>query len=98
MPAVYAPAAEISSASYTPEGRSANELLDLAEKRIFDISEKGHRRGEFHPLNTLLSKAVDRIEELFRTKSSITGVATGFSDLDELTSPPPGSDLLIIAR
>ncbi len=79
-------ASDISSAIYTPEGRSANELLDLAEKRIFDISEKGHRRGEFHPLKTLLSKAVDRIDELFRSKSSITGVATGFSDLDEMTS------------
>jgi replicative DNA helicase len=90
-------ASDISSAIYTPEGRSANELLDLAEKRIFDISEKGHRRGEFHPLNTLLSKAVDRIDELFRSKSSITGVATGFSDLDEMTSGLQGSDLIIIA-
>ncbi|MGA9031655.1 MAG: replicative DNA helicase [Sulfuricaulis sp.] len=90
-------ASDISTAIYTPEGRSANELLDLAEKRIFDISEKGHRRGEFHPLNTLLSKAVDRIDELFRSKSSITGVATGFSDLDEMTSGLQGSDLIIIA-
>ncbi|MBI3545888.1 MAG: replicative DNA helicase [Gammaproteobacteria bacterium] len=90
-------ASDIGNAVYTPEGRSANELLDLAEKRIFDISEKGHRRGDFQPLNTLLSKAVDRIDELFRSKSSITGVATGFTDLDEMTSGLQGSDLVIIA-
>ncbi len=90
-------ASDIGNAVYTPEGRSANELLDLAEKRILDISEKGHRRGEFHALNTLLSKAVDRIDELFRSKSSITGVPTGFSDLDEMTSGLQASDLIIIA-
>jgi len=90
-------AGEISSAAYTPEGRSANELLDFAEKRIFDISEKGHRRGEFQPLNSLLSQAVDRIDELFRSKSSITGVATGFTDLDDMTSGLQKSDLVIIA-
>ncbi len=90
-------AGEISTAAYTPEGRSATELLDYAEKRIFDISEKGHRRGEFQPLNTLLSKAVDRIDELFRSKSSITGVPTGFTDLDDMTSGLQRSDLVIIA-
>jgi replicative DNA helicase len=90
-------AGEIGSAAYTPEGRSANELLDFAEKRIMDISEKGHRRGDFQPLNTLLSKAVDRIDTLFRSKSSITGVATGYTDLDEMTSGLQPSDLVIIA-
>ena len=90
-------AGEISTAAYTPEGRSATELLDFAEKRIFDISEKGHRRGEFQPLNTLLSKAVDRIDTLFRSKSSITGVPTGFTDLDDITSGLQPSDLVIIA-
>ncbi|BAV33627.1 DNA helicase [Sulfuricaulis limicola] len=90
-------AGEISGAAYAPEGRSANELLDYAEKRIMDISEKGHRRGDFQPLNSLLSKAVDRIDTLFRSKSSITGVATGYTDLDEMTSGLQPSDLVIIA-
>ena len=90
-------AGEISTAAYAPEGRSATELLDYAEKRIMDISEKGHRRGEFQPLNSLLSKAVDRIDELFRSKSSITGVPTGFTDLDDMTSGLQRSDLVIIA-
>ena len=90
-------ASEIGNLVYSPDGRSATELLDIAEKRIFDINEKGHRRGEFQPLNTLLSKAVDRIDQLFRSQSSITGVATGFNDLDDMTSGLQPSDLVIIA-
>ncbi len=90
-------ASEINNTAYSPEGRSAAELLDYAEKRIFDISERGHRRGEFQPLNILLGKAVDRIDQLFRSKSSITGVPTGFTDLDEMTSGLQPSDLVIIA-
>ena len=90
-------ASDIGGMVYTPEGRTASELLDFAEKRILDISEKGHRRGEFQPLNVLLGKAVDRIDELFRSKSSITGVPTGFTDLDDMTSGLQSSDLIIIA-
>ena len=90
-------ASDIGNLVYSPDGRSATELLDIAEKRIFDINEKGHRRGEFQPLNTLLSKAVDRIDQLFRSQSSITGVATGFNDLDDMTSGLQPSDLVIIA-
>jgi len=90
-------ASDIGNLVYSPDGRSATELLDIAEKRIFDINEKGHRRGEFQPLNTLLSKAVDRIDQLFRSQSSITGVPTGFNDLDDMTSGLQPSDLVIIA-
>ena len=61
---------EIGSVAYSPEGRSAQEVLDKAEERILEISEIGHRRGSFQPLNALLSKAVDRIDELFRSTSS----------------------------
>jgi replicative DNA helicase len=88
---------EISASTYTPDGRNASELLDYAEKRIFDISETGHRRGEFQPINRLLSQAVDRIDQLYRSPSSITGVSTGFSDLDDLTSGLQAADLIIIA-
>ena len=90
-------ASDIGNLVYSADGRSATELLDIAEKRIFDINEKGHRRGEFQPLNTLLSKAVDRIDQLFRSQSSITGVPTGFNDLDDMTSGLQPSDLVIIA-
>jgi len=90
-------AGDIGDSAYHPEGRSAPELLDQAEKRIFDISEKGARRGGFEPIHALLTKAVDRIDTLFRSQSAITGVPTGFSDLDDMTSGLQGSDLIIIA-
>ncbi len=88
----------IGNSAYNPEGRNAAELLDYAEKHILDISEQGaHRRGGFLPLKTLLTKAVDRIDQLFRSDSPITGVPTGFSDLDAMTSGLQAGDLVIVA-
>jgi replicative DNA helicase len=91
-------AAEISEIAYSPGERSAGEVLDFAEKRIFDISEQRmRRRGGYEPIAALLTKTVDRIDQLYRTKGSITGVATGFTDLDEKTSGLQPADLVIIA-
>ena len=88
----------IGDSAFNPEGRNAAELLDYAEKHILDISEHGvHRRGGFLPLKALLTKAVDRIDQLFRSDSPITGVPTGFSDLDAMTSGLQAGDLVIVA-
>jgi len=88
----------IAHSAYHPEGRSAADILDQAEKNIFDISEQGaHRRGGFAPLKNLLTRAVDRIDELFRSESPITGVATGYKDLDDMTSGLQRGDLVIVA-
>lgn len=88
---------EISATAYNLEGRSAQDVLDKAEERILEISEIGHRRGTFQPLNALLSQAVDRIDQLFRSESPLTGVPTGFTDVDNLTSGLQAGDLVIIA-
>jgi replicative DNA helicase len=90
-------ASDITASTYAPEGRGVTELLDLAEKRVLEISEKGPRRGEVKPISKLLSEAVDRIDHLFRSQSAITGVSSGFMDLDEKTSGLQPSDLIIIA-
>jgi replicative DNA helicase len=90
-------AGEIAEQAYNPEGRSAEEVLDLAEKRILEIAEKGRGAGGFTPINKLLSQAIDRIDQLYRSNSAITGVPTGFTDLDEMTSGLQPSDLIIIA-
>ncbi len=91
-------ATNVANSAYAPEGRSAGELLDAAEKHIMDISEQGAgRRGGFQPLKTLLTGAVDRIDKLFRSDSPITGVSTGFADLDGLTSGLQPGDLVIVA-
>jgi len=91
-------AREISDSIYSPEGRSAADLLDKAEQRILDISEQGARRqGGFQPIKHLLTKAVDRIDELYKSDSALTGIPTGFTDLDDMTSGLQPSDLVILA-
>jgi len=90
-------ASDITTSTYEREGRGATELLDFAEKSILEISEKGPKRGEYRPISKLLSEAVDRIDKLFRSPSSITGVSSGFVDLDDKTSGLQPSDLIIIA-
>lgn len=93
-----AAAGEITDTIYTPEGRNATELLDKAEQTILDISEKGARRqGGFEPLKSLLTKAVDRIDMLFHSDSALTGISSGFKDLDEKTSGLQAADLVILA-
>ncbi len=89
---------DINHCVYDPEGRNAVEILDYAEGRILSISEQGaHQRGGFQPIKHLLTSAVDRIDTLYRSDKSITGVPTGYADLDEITSGLQSSDLIIVA-
>ncbi len=89
---------EIANSAYRPEGRNPDELLDNAEKRIFEIAEGStRRRGGFAPLKDLLTRSVDRIDALFRSDNPLTGVPTGYTELDQKTSGLQPSDLIIIA-
>ena len=88
----------ISNVAFTPEGRSSEEMLDLAEKQVFEIAEKGAKRGGgFVQVKEVLSKVVDRIDTLFENDSPITGLSTGFTDFDEQTSGLQPADLVIVA-
>ena len=79
------------------EGRTqAAELLDAAEQRIFQVSQQ-QGSGGFTRIKELMWPTMERIEALQRGGKSITGVASGFNDLDELTSGFQPSDLVIIA-
>jgi replicative DNA helicase len=89
---------EIADSAFAPEGRDTRELLDLAEQRVFGIAERGARGTQgFRGMKPLLTAAVEQIEHLFETKSPITGIATGYQDLDELTSGLHPGDLIIVA-
>lgn len=89
---------EIADAAFTLDGRSTRELLDLAEQRIFAIAQMGVRGNQgFRGMPPLLTAAVERIQFLFETKSPITGVPTGYEDLDQLTSGLHPGELIIIA-
>jgi replicative DNA helicase len=89
---------DISSSGYQPEGRDSKELLDNAEKKVFQIAEQGSRsEGGFQEMKTLLSKTVDKIDHLFNSDGGITGVATGFDKFDEMTTGLQEADLVIVA-
>lgn len=88
----------ISDSAFNTEGRDTSELLEQAEQEVFKIAEQRQRgHGGFAPIKSLLAKAVDRIEMLFEQDSHITGEATGFTDLDNLTSGLQPADLIIVA-
>lgn len=89
---------EISDSAFNPTGRSTNELLDDAERKVFQISESsaGQETGPVS-VNPVLTKTLERIEELFDAPDGITGVTTGFKDLDDMTSGLQSSDLVIVA-
>ena len=91
---------EISSSALNPKGRDAKELLDKAEASIFEIAEQGARqRTGFVSLQPLLGQVVDRIQELYDkdNHSDVTGVPTGFRDLDVKTSGLQPGDMIIVA-
>ncbi|MDH3281282.1 MAG: replicative DNA helicase [Gammaproteobacteria bacterium] len=93
-----AAANQIAGQAYNPEGRTAADVLDRAENTIFEIAQRDVRRGGgFSPIKGLLKQTIDRVELLYSTKMTVTGVATGFNDLDEITSGLQPSDLVVIA-
>jgi len=85
---------EIVTKGYNSE--SADKLLEAAEKSIFDISQKKNRKG-FSPINEILEITYDQIEALAEAEGSITGLSTGFSQIDEKTSGLQKSDLVLVA-
>ena len=90
---------EIADNCYSTEGRDSTEILDLAESKIFQIAESRTTQGE-GPKNIteVLEATVAKIEELFqRPHDGVTGVSTGFLDLDKKTAGLQRSDLIIIA-
>jgi replicative DNA helicase len=95
-----ATAGDIAEAAYNPLGRSAKEVLDHAEAKVLHIAEQGSRGAQqVVPIGTLLSGVVDRIEVLYNRDdpSDVTGVPTGFSDLDRMTSGMQPGDLVVVA-
>jgi len=92
-----AAANKIADSGYKTEGRASDELLDEAERAIMQISEERPKQGAPEPINPLLKGAVEKIDELFNNEESITGLSTGYNDLDEKTSGLQQSDLIIVA-
>jgi len=90
-------ATEIAESAFIPQGRTSIELLDDAERKVFRIAEHGTRGSGPTRISDLLVKTVDRIDTLFHSDQGITGLSTGYHDLDEMTSGLQPADLVIVA-
>jgi replicative DNA helicase len=90
----------IADSAFSPQGKDAAQLLDEAEAKIFEIAEGGKRSTQgFIDIKTLLPQVADRIDQLFQrdNPSDVTGIPTGFKDLDSMTSGLQPGDLVIVA-
>src|ERR1700761_8002872 len=89
---------EITGDGFQPEGRSTQEILEGAEQKVFRIAESGARgRKSFVAMRTAVKEAFQILHQRYESKGTVTGLATGFSDLDELTAGLQPSDLIIVA-
>ena len=91
---------EISGSAFNPQGKEVKQMLDEAESKIFAIAEEGSRGTQgFQEIQPLLTQVVERIDELYNRENpnDITGVPTGFVDLDRMTSGLQPGDLIIVA-
>jgi replicative DNA helicase len=95
-----ATATDIAESAFNPLGRSAKMVLDEAEAKVLHIAEQGSRGSRnFQEIGKLLATVVERIETLYNRDdpSDVTGVPTGFTDLDRMTSGLQPGDLIVVA-
>ena len=88
---------DISDLAYNSGDRDSKSLLDEAEKRVFRIAEQGNREQSFKPIKQLLKDSLDNIQRLAETEGTVTGTATGYTELDSMTSGLNAGDLIIVA-
>lgn len=90
----------ISDSAFNPQGRDASTLLDEAEARIFEIKEHGARASQgFIDIKSVLPMVVERLDKLSQLDdpTGVTGIPTGFNDLDNMTSGMQPGELIIVA-
>ncbi|HIE89410.1 MAG TPA: replicative DNA helicase [Pseudomonadales bacterium] len=88
---------EIADSGFNPDGRNSATLIDEAESKVFKISDDRPSSGGPESVRPLLTRAVERIDVLFQTKGALTGISSGFRDIDEMTSGLQPADLIIVA-
>ena len=89
---------DINDTVFNPQGRSSEQILEFAEQTVFEIAENENRgRKSYQEIKEFLKEALNRVDELFHKDSPITGIATGYEDLDLKTAGFQRSDLIIVA-
>ncbi len=89
---------DITDMAFSPKDRDSREILDIAETKVFEIAEQGLRQEQgFRVVRSIMKNTLAQIEELGKQGAGITGVPTGYDDLDELTNGLQKGDLVIVA-
>lgn len=88
---------EVMNAAYFGEGKTADAVLSFAEEEIFKIASKRRKKTGFIPIKQAIVDVVNRIDTLYTTGASITGVSTGLHEIDSMTAGLQQSDLIIVA-
>lgn len=78
------------------ESENVDSIMDMAEKKVFDLAQKKNVKG-YAAIKDVLAESLQKIEELYNKKGNVTGISTGFSDLDNITAGLQNSDLIIVA-
>lgn len=88
---------QITQSAFDPQGRASAEILDEAERKVFDIAERDVRGQGPESIRSILAKTIDTIEKRYESSTPVTGIASGFTDLDRLTTGMQPGDLVIVA-
>ncbi|MRD45951.1 replicative DNA helicase [Caenimonas koreensis] len=89
---------EIATAAFNTQGKAVDKILDEAEQKIFNIGEEGSRMKQgFQGMDSLVVELLDRVQEMADNPNDITGVPTGFYDLDRMTSGMQAGDMIVLA-
>ena len=89
---------EIATAAFNTQGKAVDQILDEAEQKIINIGEEGSRSKQgFHAMDSLVVELLDRVQEMADNPNDITGVPTGFYDLDRMTSGLQAGDMVVLA-
>src|SRR5215216_2611159 len=89
---------EIATNAFNTQGRSVDKILDEAEQKIFNIGEEGSRMKQgFQSMESLVVELLDRVTEMAENPNDITGVPSGFYDLDRMTSGMQAGDMIVLA-
>ena len=89
---------EIATNAFNPQGKTVAKILDEAEQKIFNIGEEGSRMKQgFQGMDTLVVDLMDRVQEMADNPNDITGVPTGFYDLDRMTAGFQAGDMIVLA-
>ena len=89
---------DITASGYNPEGMKANELVDMAEQKVFEIAEESvKKKGDFESLKDVCEGMVDKLTELHNAGAAITGLSTGYDAFDNITQGLQKGDLVILA-